>query len=385
MANILIRGPLLTQSGYGVHSRQIFKWALSRDHNISVQLTPWGVTPWYLDHEECNGLIGKIMKRTGENVYRPDISIQVQLPNEWDPNLCAKNIGVTAGIETNICSPKWIEACRAMTKVIVPSRFTKNTFATCGYGDAIVVPETFIEECLPDHPISPIPELDKINTQKNFLVFGQLTGANPEFDRKNTWHSIKWFLETFEKNPDVGLIIKTNSGTNCKMDKRVTTRKLKNYIKEFKTDNTKCKIYLLHGYLKNDLVASLYKSDKLTGIISATRGEGFGLPMIEAAACGLPVLATNWSGHRDFLGKTNWLPVDYSLKPVIREKLDGNMFVPGAMWATADERSFKKQLKALYKNSEHYKRKANLLCKKLHVEFGFNKIASEYDKVLCLI
>ena len=370
MASILIRGPLLTQSGYGVHSRQIFKWALSRGHQVSVQLTPWGVTPWYLDFEECNGLVGEIMKRSAEPVYPPEISIQIQLPNEWDPNLCHKNIGITAGIETNICSQQWVAACKAMDHVVVPSKFTKNTFATCGFPDATVVGETFIEECLSD-TYEELEELSNLKTKKNFLIFGQLTGMNPEFDRKNTFHAVKWFLETFKKKKDVSLIIKTNSGTNCTMDKRVTSRKLRNYISQLRTPDTKCKVYLLHGYLPSEKIAGLYKSKKLTGIISATRGEGFGLPMIEAAACGLPVVATNWSGHKDFLGKDGlWLPVDYTLKPVVREKIDGNMIVPGAMWATADEKSFKKQILALYKNPAFYKKKAKLLSKNIHNNFA---------------
>ena len=48
MAKVLVRGPLLTQSGYGVHSRQIFKWLMDAGHDITVQATPRGITPWYI-------------------------------------------------------------------------------------------------------------------------------------------------------------------------------------------------------------------------------------------------------------------------------------------------------------------------------------------------
>ena len=110
MSYIHIRGPLLTQSGYGVHSRQIFRWAFERKYKITVELTPWGITPWYLARHECDNLIGKIMDCSSPIQGNPDVSFQIQLPNEWDPNLCKKNIGVTAGVETNICSPGWIQA-----------------------------------------------------------------------------------------------------------------------------------------------------------------------------------------------------------------------------------------------------------------------------------
>ena len=68
MANILMRGPLLTQSGYGVHSRQVFKWASERGHNIFSTVTPWGITPWYVNGKYCEGLIEKIMVSVKRNM-----------------------------------------------------------------------------------------------------------------------------------------------------------------------------------------------------------------------------------------------------------------------------------------------------------------------------
>ena len=46
---------------------------------------------------------------------------------------------------------------------------------------------------------------------------------------------------------------------------------------------------------------SLYSHKKITALISTTHGEGYGLPLFEAAYNELPVLAPGWSGHLDFL------------------------------------------------------------------------------------
>jgi glycosyltransferase involved in cell wall biosynthesis len=379
MANILIRGPLLTQSGYGVHSRQIFAWALDRGHKIYAECTSWGMTPWYVNAASCDGLIGEIMSRTTPPAMMPDVSIQIQLPNEWDSSLCQKNIGITAGVETNICSRGWVEACQKMDAVIVPSTFTANTFINCGFETPKVISETYYKACAED-PIG-LAEIENVKTEKNFLLFGQITGTDSTMDRKNTLDTVKWYMESF-KDTDVGLFIKTNSGTNCKMDRRVTKRHLGNYINKIRPKDCKAKVYLLHGAMTETEVASLYKSKKIIGLISATRGEGFGLPLLEAAVAGLPVIATNWSGHKDFLDKGEWLAVDKKLIPVPSAKIDGNIFVPGAQWAQAYSKDFTKKLKALYKNEQYYRKKAQQLSLNIQKDLNFETICCEYDKML---
>ena len=63
MKKVLVRGPLLSQSGYGNHARQIVRWLLSRDDvEVCAQVLHWGVTPWLIDENAEDGLIGKIMK-----------------------------------------------------------------------------------------------------------------------------------------------------------------------------------------------------------------------------------------------------------------------------------------------------------------------------------
>tara|TARA_B100002019_G_scaffold135269_1_gene116612 strand:- start:9071 stop:10246 length:1176 start_codon:yes stop_codon:yes gene_type:complete len=380
MAKIHIRGPLLTQSGYGVHSRQIFRWALSRGHDITVEVTPWGITPWYISGTECNGLIGEIMARTKPIETKPDVSIQIQLPNEWTPGIGKKNIGVTAGVETDICSQSWVQACMKMDKVIFPSRFAMATFINsgCSPKKLCVVSESFYDSCLEDVGEDAV-KLDNIVTSKNFLMFGQITGADSQLDRKNTFDTIKWFVQKYHDKP-YGLIIKTNHGTNCKLDKNITKAKLSSLIKEIRPEDSKLKVYLLHGSMSENEVAGLYKSSKLTALISATRGEGFGLPLLEAAACGLPVVATNWSGHKDFLDLGKWFKVKKSLVNVHPHKIDGNIFVPGARWAQPDAKDFVKQIDLLLKDEKKARSNARELQEKIATEFCFSKLAEDYDQ-----
>ena len=110
MKEILVRGPVLSNSGYGVHSRQVARWLIERNSNVVFQVLPWGDTSWLLNDDLENGLIREIFKRTNFNQNKKyDVSFQIQLPNEWNPELAKTNIGVTAGVETDRCNPEWIK------------------------------------------------------------------------------------------------------------------------------------------------------------------------------------------------------------------------------------------------------------------------------------
>ena len=60
-------------------------------------------------------------------------------------------------------------------------------------------------------------------------------------------------------------------------------------------------VYILDGDLSDEEMNSLYNHPKVKAHVSFTRGEGFGRPLLEACVSGKPIIATNWSGHLDFL------------------------------------------------------------------------------------
>ena len=47
MTHVHIKGPLLSISGYGVHARQLCRWAFGQEFHVTTDITPWGNTPWY--------------------------------------------------------------------------------------------------------------------------------------------------------------------------------------------------------------------------------------------------------------------------------------------------------------------------------------------------
>ncbi len=376
--HIHIRGPLLTMSGYGVHARQIFKWALQNNHTISVSLTPWGITPWYCNKDDLDGLVGEIMERSAPPIMKPDISFQVQLPNEWDPNVANVNVGVSAVVESTFCNPSWVKDCEKMNAVIVPSEFAKSALVNSGLNPekATVIPESYHEACDNKNSF----DLHNVKTKFNFLLFGQITG-NVNSDRKNTFNTVSNFCKTFKDNPEVGLVLKTNMGRNCAIDRRVTIKSIKNLIKTVREGDFP-KIYLLHGALTESEVAGLHKNPKIKALISGTRGEGFGLPMLEAAACNLPVIATNWSAHTEFLNHGKWLNVNYKLNKIPDSRVDQNVWMQNSFWADFDEKHFSERISKFYKGSSIPQDWSTKLGVKIREKYSQKAINSLYSNFL---
>ena len=214
---ILLKGPLLTRSGYGEQAR--FAMRSLRAHedkfDIFVQPLEWGKTSWINEVNEERDWIDQMIERTIHYIQHDgkfDISLQITVPNEFE-KLAAVNIGYTAGIETTKVAPQWLDKSNIMDKLIVVSNHSKNIFERTNYtmiNDKTKEEIPFILRVPIDVVNYPVKEYDELpeleldlSTDFNFLCISQMG------PRKNIPNLIKWFVGEFE-NDNVGLVIKTN-------------------------------------------------------------------------------------------------------------------------------------------------------------------------------
>ena len=366
----------MSRSGYGEMGRFALRSMISNPgidlylHNID-----WGKTGWIWEDDDERRLIDSLLQKTvmyRQNGGTFDASVQCTIPNEWQ-KITDHDVGYTAGIEVDRVSPVWLEKGNEMSKIIVISNHSKNVYTNTSYdaqnrktgeeikGYKCTTPIEVVG--FPKKDIEPT-EIDiKPRHDFNFFCVAHLG------PRKNIDAVIDNFIEEF-KNEEVGIIFKVNGMNDSILD----FHNLKGMFRQIKTDikeqGLKCSINLLHGNLTDEQMHGLYKHPKVKAMVSLTHGEGFGLPLYEAAYSGMPVIATNWSGHLDFLkvpkkgkGKPSimFAPVKYDLTEVPQEAVWDGVINAGTRWATVDSASARKQLRNVYKNYSRWEKKASKL------------------------
>ena len=392
MYKVLLKAPVLSRSGYGEHSRFVLRSLMRAEDLFDIHLVNinWGATGWTPEDNEERRWIDFLINKTAHAVNNNatfDISLQVTIPNEWE-KIAKTNIGITAGIESNMISPTWVKKTEeTVDKIIVTSVHAKTGFeaTVCdvqGPGGEVIRNNFRCTKPIevvgyPAKGLKPEPiDLD-LEYDFNFLSVAQWS------PRKNLENTVKWFVEEFIDD-EVGFVVKSNVAKNCVYDKYKCEQRLNNLLQHY--PNRKCKIYLLHGGLEDAQVHGLYKNDKIKAFVSLSHGEGFGLPLFEAAQAGLPIIAPDWSGHVDFLhmpvtskkGKTKnkamFSKVDYQLATVQPEAVWEGVIEKETAWCYPDPVSYKNRLRDLYKDQPRFKKRASDLGKWIAEEFEEEKV-----------
>lgn len=357
---ILLRGPLLTRSGYGEQARFALRSLRAHEDKFDIFIQPleWGKTSWINDLNEEREWIDQTIEKSIFFIQQGgkfDYSLQVTVPNEFE-QIAETNIGYTAGIETTKVAPQWLEKSNAMNRLIVVSNHSKEIFQKTVY---TAINESTKEEMpytlqtpvdVVNYPVKKydnLPDLElNLEYDFNFLCISQMG------PRKNLPNLIKWFVKEF-KDDEVGLVIKTNIMKNSLVDRLATEDRIKKIIAS-ETKDKKCKVYLLHGDMTDEEIHSLYLHGKIKSFVSLTHGEGFGLPLFEAAYSGMPVIAPGWSGQCDFLfdkdRKARFYNVAFDIQPVQEDAVWDGVVQKDSMWSFAREDSARNQMRKCYED-----------------------------------
>tara|TARA_B100000287_G_scaffold86620_3_gene79244 strand:- start:3006 stop:4271 length:1266 start_codon:yes stop_codon:yes gene_type:complete len=391
---IVVSCPIDTYSGYGARARDVVKALVSTNkYDVKVISQRWGNTPFsYLkDHKE-DELLSLIIP---EIKAQPDVWIQITVPNEFQ-KVGKYNIGITAGIETTLCAKEWIDGLNRMDLVLTSSEHSKTVLNQTKWdvrdkNNNIVqsikaeVPMEVLFEGIDTKKYFAKPsndfDLSEIKESFCFLFVGHWLQGNVNEDRKNVGYLIKSFLEMFKnKQKQPALILKTSAVGSSILDRERMLDKIDDIRKTVKGKLPN--IYLIHGDVTDSQINDLYNNPKVKCMVSWTRGEGFGRPLLEFSLVKKPILTTGWSGHIDFLNPEQSLLVGGQLTKVHPSAVQKGVILPESQWFKPDDGQVGNAYKQIFKQYKKWLPKAKQLGYKNSKEFTLEKMAEKLDMLL---
>ena len=389
MRSVIIASPVATQSGYGHHAREVianFIEQRGKEWDIKLLSLPWGHTPFtYPISQDWNQRIIPLPL-----TYQPDVWVQITVPNEFQA-VGKYNIGITAGTEGDLCSENWIDNLNSMQLIIVPSQFTKTVFENTAkhYNKTIttrieVVPEYFDETIYSNKTNDQLSIIDNIEESFAFLSVGHWLQGQLGEDRKNVSGLLHCFFNTYKNQKDApALLLKTSGATYSVMDRMEIENKI-NQIKDMFPEAKLPNVYLLHGDLTDEEMNLLYNHPKVKAMISFTKAEGFGRPLLEFSTTSKPIIAPHYSGQADFLKKDFICALPGGLTE-IHPSAQNEFLINGAKWFTPDYTYAGKMFKEVQKNYKKWQELAKRQRYFVNSTFTKTAAAAVYETVLNII
>jgi len=396
----IISCPFDTYSGYGARSRDLVKAIIESDkYEVKLLSQRWGNTPFGFctNNPEWSFLKDHALT-SPQHPTQPDIWMQITVPNEFQP-VGKFNIGCTAGIESDVCPGDWIEGVNRMNLTLVSSNHTKKVFESSKFEkrnsqtnalESQIVLEkpvevlfegadTDIYKTIESHQIKTI-NLDSIKEKFAYLFVGHWMDGDIGEDRKNVGLLVKAFYETFKnKTNKPALILKTAQVGSSYYDREEILKKIKK-IKKTVNSNNLPNIYLLHGDFTDEEMNELYNHPKVKAMVSLTKGEGYGRPLLEFTLSKKPLITTGWSGQMDFLNPEFTNLLNGQLTPV-HPSTRNQFLIQDSKWFSPDHGQVGFYLKDVFENYKNYTDKAKRQAFKSKSEFSWEKMFEQVNEL----
>lgn len=326
---ILFKGNLFNPTGLATANREIVKALLKLD--VPIQ----SIDPWH-DGYEFNKGLEHLNTAINFNPEQKDIvTIFADYPQQWNSGH-GKLYGYFLHEGTRLI-PGWNQLINRVSKLFVCSEATRNLFK---WND-IVIPIEVI-------PYGVNPELYKPgkDNEGTFIFLSVNSWTGEVGDRKGTDLLVRAFDEEF-KDEDVRLVLKIGTFWQKEINYEQAVLKILGHKNE--------KIIINNKYVPEEELIGYYQ--KANCFVAPTRGEAFGLTIINSMACGLPLIVTKDvnSGHMDFCkGKDSVLWIE---APTVMQG-DPRFYADGNMLAEPDFDSIKKQMRFAFENYKDLREKA---------------------------
>lgn len=317
---IVFRGAIYGGSGYADGNQDILSGLEA--HGFPLQLAPIG------PQSDTRGLLSPGRRRQLQALQQARLDLSQSVfyqccpPPDFELHLEARVRIGRAAFETDSLPAGWAACCNALDEIWVPSHFNAESFARGGVEPQRlrVMPEG-VDTTRFRPGLTPLPLPHRRGF--NFLsIFDWI-------DRKGPDVLLRAYLRAFTAQDDVTLILKTfkfDEPEAALLDRLIYFIEREAGVPIEKAPT----ILLLQGLLPAADMPRLYATGD--AFVLPSRGEGWGRPYMEAAACQVPVLATRWSGQLDFLHDENSFLIDIESVQPAPPTSDRDIYI-GQGWA----------------------------------------------------
>lgn len=331
---INIIGAFLGGDGYSSHTRQLAN--AIQDEGVEV------VVSTNLQQGFEKMVSQKELKMLTGDRNNIDANLIIGLPNFWLSHTL--NDKPTIGFlvwEGDSIPKQWIEilADKNIAQIWVPSTHVQTAISNTTNDSNILNKIKIVPHGVDPKLFRPYYNPEKTKDKLTFISSGGW--PNGVLDRKGLSYLIKAYLEEFTGKDKVELIVKINTSygmsaelLDANMKQLNLTNKLMptlKFVTEMVPMNEVYKFYSL---------GDVY--------ITTSMAEGFNLPCLEAMACGLPVISTDFGGMTDFVNEDNgWLLKDGVMKTVTWDRM-----YEGIKWKIPSVKEIRKVLRSIYNKQE---------------------------------
>jgi len=363
MINII--GNFFGTDGYSVHTRQLAS-ALNKltEVRLSIQLPQnW---PELVNDDEL-----KMIKRQPKD---DEISLIITTPHTWKLYTTNQRNWAYCIFEGDKVPTSWIKEFLNpdIEYILVASEHTKQAihktlFQYSGHFRDLGRNAIWNKIKIIPHGVNPklfYPVVGTKNNLKTTTTFLFNKGFRNMEDRGGAQYLIQAYLEEFTNKDNVELLLKINPAYGVP--------DLNQIIKQMGAKQDSPKIRFITDNVPYNKMVEIYQMGNV--FVSPTRAEAFNIPCIEAMACGLPVITTNFGGQTDYCNKENSWIISGKLTKVTWE-----MMYEEIKWLTPDLNELRKAMREAYSKPELVKQKrikAIKTAKQYSWENGAKKICS---------
>jgi glycosyltransferase involved in cell wall biosynthesis len=333
LQGLRVVGPLFDGSGYGSGARNWVKGLFKRGvpmwvHPVSFEKD----RPEMKEEFELIDALARTPRQCDVNFVRlsPEIAVDFLEPNLV--NICS------CAWETSKLHPHWVDCCNRFDSIFVESEWSRAVFINSG----VKVPIMVVPNCI---DVSRYTPKERVNTGTyQFYSVQQWT------ERKNGIGLLKAYYNAFKPGDDVVLVLKTYiTRMEEKQDQASVIKGHIDVLKKSMNLGEYPPVYLVTEKLSVEEMRQLH--EQCDCYVLLDRGEGLGLPFMDAAAAANPIIATDYAGSRQFLDNKNSYAVPYQLTYV--ENMMWSPFYQGnQLWAEPNLPAASDIMRSVFENRD---------------------------------